>query len=329
MIAKIMELLPTELNGLILAILPMPDKRNLIRCNMELNKINIKWYEDEFLKMIWTTEFLDYDKYQKRITKIERYTLEMIYYGYDKLIPKRYICNKNELLYKYPKMYFNCAVNNHIRILKILMTCNKTYLIGIAQGAARAGHLEMLKWTRENGCEDDANICTYAAASGQLEVLKWAHDNGCTWDVQTCANAAASGQLEVLKWAHDNGCTWDAQTCANAAASGQLEVLKWARDNDCKWDSMTCTFAAYGGHIKILKWARDNCCDWDPDTCSMAALNGHLEVLKWARDNGCDWDSMTCSNAAKNGRVGIRFFKSNTRPKPTMGSFGSVKMGSE
>ena len=60
-----MESLPRELKEVILAILPMPDKRNLIRCNTELNKMNIKLYEDEFLKMIWTTEFLDYDKYPK------------------------------------------------------------------------------------------------------------------------------------------------------------------------------------------------------------------------------------------------------------------------
>ena len=47
-----MESLPRELKEIIIAILPMPDRRNLIRCDSELNKINIKCYEDKFLKMI-------------------------------------------------------------------------------------------------------------------------------------------------------------------------------------------------------------------------------------------------------------------------------------
>ena len=155
----IMDSLPMELNEAILAILLMPDKRNLIRCNTELNKINIKWYEEEFLKMISNTKFLCYDKDPKRITRIEQYTLEMIYYGYDKLIPERYICNKNELLYKYPKLYFNCAANNYIGIVKILINCNKSYAIQITNGAANNGHLELLKWARYNGCEWNVSTC--------------------------------------------------------------------------------------------------------------------------------------------------------------------------
>jgi len=51
--------------------------------------------------------------------------------------------------------------------------------------------------------------CAYAAEGGHLEVLKWARENGCPWDKQTCAYAAKGGHLEVLKWARENGCPWD------------------------------------------------------------------------------------------------------------------------
>jgi len=44
---------------------------------------------------------------------------------------------------------------------------------------------------------------------GHLEVLKWARENGCPWDEDTCAGAAEGGHLEVLKWARENGCPWD------------------------------------------------------------------------------------------------------------------------
>ena len=39
---------------------------------------------------------------------------------------------------------------------------------------------------------------------GHLEVLKWARENGCQWDEWTCATAAEGGHLEVLKWAREN-----------------------------------------------------------------------------------------------------------------------------
>ena len=40
---------------------------------------------------------------------------------------------------------------------------------------------------------------------GHLEVLKYARENGCPWDETTCAAAAKNGHLETLKWARENG----------------------------------------------------------------------------------------------------------------------------
>ena len=51
--------------------------------------------------------------------------------------------------------------------------------------------------------------CANAALNGHLEMLKWARENGCDWNSDTCANAAINGHLEVLKWARENGCQWD------------------------------------------------------------------------------------------------------------------------
>ena len=66
---------------------------------------------------------------------------------------------------------------------------------------------------------------------GHLEILKWARENGCAWGTTvTCSNLAYSeDHLEILKWARENGCPWDSDTCKNAAYKGHLEVLKWAR----------------------------------------------------------------------------------------------------
>ena len=157
--------------------------------------------------------------------------------------------------------------------------------------AVMKGYLSTLKHMHSRGRLSRKKVlCEDAARGGHLDVLKWARENDCPWDEETCANAAGGGHLDVLKWARENGCPWDKWTCAFAAEGGNLEILKWARENGCPWDEWTCAGAAEGDHLEVLKWARENGCPWDRWTCTYAARRGHLDVLQWARDNGCPWD---------------------------------------
>ena len=69
-------------------------------------------------------------------------------------------------------------------------------------GAAKYGHLDVVKWLHENrteGCSVAA--MDWAAKNGHLEVVKWLHVNrteGCTEDAMDCA--AENGHLEVVKF---------------------------------------------------------------------------------------------------------------------------------
>ena len=104
----------------------------------------------------------------------------MIYYGYEKLIPERYFCNKNELLYKYRKLHRIIGRNGYFRIVKkILIGMNKKHIHQLSKGAALGGHLEILKWIHYKGysCFLPWNICTHAASNGHIKILKWAHKN--------------------------------------------------------------------------------------------------------------------------------------------------------
>ena len=99
----------------------------------------------------------------------------------------------------------------------------------------------------------------FAALNGHLEILKWARENGCPWDSNTCANAALNGHLEVLKWARENGCPWDSATCTYAAENGHLEVLVWAQENGCPWDYEKClNIAKQMNHTAIIDWLVEN-----------------------------------------------------------------------
>jgi hypothetical protein len=58
---------------------------------------------------------------------------------------------------------------------------------------------------------------------GHLEMLKWARENGCPWDEQTCYSAASGGHIEVLRWARENGCPWTESARLLAASKGYVE----------------------------------------------------------------------------------------------------------
>jgi len=174
----------------------------------------------------------------------------------------------------------------------------------LCAAAARIGDLAELKALR---CAEkfpwDEKTCRCAAYGGHLDILKWARENDCPWNEGTCWGAAEHGHLEVLKWARANDCSWGEWTCAHAAMGGHLEVLKWVRANDCPWDENTCFRAADGGHLEVLKWAHENGAPWDEWTCWGAAKNGNIEVLRWARENGCPWNETTRQIAASKGYV--------------------------
>ena len=80
---------------------------------------------------------------------------------------------------------------------------------------------------RESGCPWDQATCRAAAKAGHLEVLRWARENGCPCDKRTCANAAQGGHLGVLRWAFDHGCPCNDRTLA--IARGRWPHERWAR----------------------------------------------------------------------------------------------------
>ena len=174
----ILETLPKDIIDTLFAILPITTKRNFIRCNRELNlkKGTMEIYENNFMAKIYKfyTQYLP-----TNLSKIEKYTLEMIYDNCEHLIPTRYICGHNALCNKSPFMYFYCARSDNLPLLEILLNYNSTKGIFITYGAAFGGHLDVLKWARENGCEWDSDTCSDAALNGHLSVLKWARKNGC------------------------------------------------------------------------------------------------------------------------------------------------------
>ncbi|CAB1116280.1 unnamed protein product [Ectocarpus sp. CCAP 1310/34] len=138
---------------------------------------------------------------------------------------------------------------------------------------------------------DGGGPCTGAARGGHLDIVKWGKRNGCRWDKRTCDLAAQGGHLNVLKWAIENGCGWDSNTFVGAAWGANLQVLRWARANGYPWDTRSCSIAARRGHLKVLQRLRGNGGPGDAQTTMKAAERWHQELLIWALDNHGVWDS--------------------------------------
>lgn len=73
---------------------------------------------------------------------------------------------------------------------------------------AELGDLTSLKWAREEmKCPWDRWTCAKAAWNGHLHVLIWAKEHGCEMDIWTCAYASSRRHQHILDWAQKQGCT--------------------------------------------------------------------------------------------------------------------------
>ena len=69
------------------------------------------------------------------------------------------------------------------------------------------------------GCPWDKNACSWAVDQGHVEVLRWLRENGCPWEggVAVCEAAVSRGHVKVLRWARKNGAMWYPETRDKAA----------------------------------------------------------------------------------------------------------------
>lgn len=233
------------------------------------------------------------------------------------------------------KLIFPCgfaAKDGRMDLIKLYRDIGCPWDIWMFSHAAEGGHLDILKWLKDQLDNDEltlatvdyATVCTHAqvhaASKGHLIVLEWLIDNGCLWDKRSCVVAARGGHLHILKWLKENGCPSDNERVSMAAAEGgHLEILEWmkqsSKENGCGIHDMdnkitACIKAASGGHLDILKWLeQEGALVLDSPAITYAAQNGHFDVVKWLYDVGCSsgslWNDLTCSYAAISGNFEI------------------------
>ena len=166
-------------------------------------------------------------------------------------------------------------------------------------GAAKGGHLELLKHLREKEYEWDEITCAYAAHEGHVHVLEYLRTNGCPWNGTACIVAAVGNHLDTLKWLREHGCPWDWDTIRYAAEFGKFASVKWLHEHGCPgWDAELFATAVSGGNLEMVTWMHENGCPWDEEATELAAMYDKMKILKWLHENGCPMSDEACSEAA-------------------------------
>jgi len=102
--------------------------------------------------------------------------------------------------------------------------------------AARNGHLEVLKYLREEAKAPwDSWTATRAAQNGHLHILEYLVERKYDeYHELACLYAAEKGHLDCLKYLHETAkAPWDSQAVRGSAREQTTECLQYLLDNNC------------------------------------------------------------------------------------------------
>ena len=129
--------------------------------------------------------------------------------------------------------------------------------------AIEGGRLEVVQWARAcvKNCMLSPHATAAAASKGHLDVLKWLREEKCPWDTSVYCGAAAGGHLSVLEWldVQERPPHWHGREMARSVAmSGDIGVLEWlvanyittALHHSYEIFSVLCKH----GHLRAIEW---------------------------------------------------------------------------
>ena len=186
----------------------------------------------------------------------------------------------------------------------------------ICESASQGGHLDILKWAKENNFEITYNCIRNAAQGGHMETLQWLRcedvwkNNLNIWRNNASQSAASGGHLHVLRWLVDYGENLNSGTYIGAAKNGNLHILKWLCDRFMVDYSGASALAAQSGHLNIIKWAiecgvKEECEIKSNIWTNVAAYYGHLHILVWATEHNYELSEHCLNSSISEGHLHV------------------------
>ena len=156
------------------------------------------------------------------------------------------------------------AITNKLELLKWAREKKKCeWGGGTITAPAYRGNLEMVKYCDANGCPINTWACAEAASKGHLEILKYLREEGkAPWDFFTAAYAAANGHLHILEYLVERKFDkYDEMACENAAKNGHLDCLKYLHETaKAPWHYRAVRYAHENNHSECLQYLLDKNC---------------------------------------------------------------------
>ncbi len=135
------------------------------------------------------------------------------------------------------------------------------------RAAAYRGNLEMVKYCVANECPIDWSACAEAARNGHLECLKYLREEAkAPWGSATPNLAAKNGHLHILEYLVERKYDFKYDqfvrfACWEAAKHGHLNCLKYLRETaKAPWSSQAIRVAHEKKHPECLQYLLDNDC---------------------------------------------------------------------
>jgi len=129
--------------------------------------------------------------------------------------------------------------------------------------AAFEGNLEMVKYCVANKCPVDEWTCVCAARYGHLECLKYLREEAkAPWDLRTATWAHQNGHLHILEYLIESKFDkYDEVACHFAARNGLLDFLKYLRETaKAPWNYLAVVDAHYYKQPECLQYLLENNC---------------------------------------------------------------------
>ena len=150
--------------------------------------------------------------------------------------------------------------------------------------ASLCGHLNIVKWFREQGLFDAEEIIKCAVQEGNLNILKWIDsidEQTFLRDQSLCYIASVEGHLLTLQWLIKlQGYVLDDILFGYAVEGGSMDVIKWLKSINCPWTSYTSSTASYAGNHNILQYLITNGCPISEDTFYASIESFKLTTLR-------------------------------------------------
>lgn len=176
-------------------------------------------------------------------------------------------------------------------------------------GACGNGHIDLVKWAYENGCDFRPECIDAAAETNRKDVVEFLVVTvRVQWPRNGLVGAAHRGHCDMMRWCLQRGCGYNTTTIASAARGGRVDILElFDERTDLPEDmSYASLRAAMNGHLGVVEWLDEKELWYDREqTLQTAAVVGHLSIAKYLASKGCEPSSRTATDAVTGGNVDI------------------------